>query len=346
MAPDLVISLNGDQDAANVARIFPQASHRTLNLGGVRRRNIEAAVRADWSWIGRLTLTQIDTANQFYFSSLIRNHRTELVSLVAEMASLKPRRVLLHCDAGKDRSAMVSCIVGIVNGAGLVDVAEHFVTSAKRMTPNVEAVIAAAPQELVGKVRRIFHASPASLWASLSQPTKSPGSDVIVLCGLPGAGKSTLARDIERRFAGCLVIDNDDSAALLAARGLTSRQSFDEARAALPTRLSLVNQLVVTPIVVGAMPSARDWLALEAAALSLGRQLRVYELVLTPDEAARRVVRRQADGGQHVATHTSTTISEMAPTLADVYASVAPTRERIDALRPVADLVDAVWNEG
>lgn len=348
--PALVVSLNGTRDAPQLSALFPMAQKETLHLKGNHRNFVRRAEASDWAAFRTLNERDIYRQSVSYFDSIMKAHGLVVGSLVSRIQTAPAGTVLIHCDAGKDRSGLVVALAALAYGQPLAEVAATFELPNRRPIAAIRRIIGAAPPDVRELVRLTLASDFSALFTALTrprEPAKQHGT-LIIICGLPGAGKSALATELRRRWGDSTIVLDNDHAVQAFAKGTASPElDYAAARRSLPTRLAALCCVAQAIIIDASLPDLEVWTRILAVATRQSMAIVVVQVPVDPPTAWLRIRdRRETVGDIHLSSHTSGSLGELNGHLTRVYGQAAPERLVLGAPgvspQEAADLVEGV----
>ena len=116
-----------------------------------------------WAELDALGAAASDDAGftRVIYLEVLEEHRANLARAVAAVGAAPDGGVVVHCQAGKDRTGLVTALLLRLAGVSRADVAEDYGVSERNLAPLNDAWIAEASDQLERERRRRIGATPA-----------------------------------------------------------------------------------------------------------------------------------------------------------------------------------------
>ena len=248
--------------------------------------------------------------------------------------------VLVHCDAGKDRTGVSIALARLVAGHTWSSIRDDFERGYVRDTAEVTTLLRDSPSIVQRSVRAALETSGPALYISLSHVNgKATRPPVVVLCGGPGVGKTSTARLLVKRIAAVRVNTDEMATAILTGDpACTPEIALLRARRSLPERILLLNKLASPIIVDGTLADQLTWKDLSATAEWCNRPLVAFALRVPVAIATGRLLdgrpetsRGRLAAGDRVMIHTKASIESAHRSADETYRTISTDIETIDS---------------
>lgn len=127
------------------------------------------------------------------YLELVEEHRQNLAIAVARVGTAAPGGVVVHCQAGKDRTGLVTALLLRLARVSRDDVAADYAVSERNLASQIETWVAEAEDDAERRRRRRVSATPAAAMEGVLEETERRYGDIEGYLHAAGASDEELA---------------------------------------------------------------------------------------------------------------------------------------------------------